>query len=128
MGDGELQEGQVWEAALYAGAKKTPLIVAIVDDNRVQLASTTDEAVSVAPLAEKWRAFGWTALEVDGHDMGALVAALKEARELAAYGPVVVLARTVKGKGVSFMEGRYEWHGKAPDDGQFEAAMQELQS
>ncbi|MBU0927172.1 MAG: transketolase [Spirochaetes bacterium] len=126
MGDGELQEGQVWEAALYAGSKKAPFVVAIVDYNGVQLASRTDEAVGLEPLADKWRSFGWTAIETDGHDMGRLVAALEEARELSAGGPVVVIARTVKGKGVSFMEGKYEWHGKAPNDAQFAEAMKEL--
>lgn len=126
LGDGELQEGQVWEAALYAGAKKAPYVVAIVDYNRVQLASSVDDAVGLEPLADKWRDFGWTVLEVDGHDMAALAATLEAAREKAAAGPVAVVARTVKGKGVSFMEGKHEWHGKAPDDNQFHAAMAEL--
>lgn len=126
LGDGELQEGQVWEAALYAGARKLPFVVAIVDYNRVQLASAVDEAVGLEPLADKWRDFGWTVLEVDGHDMAALSSTLEAAREKAAQGPVVVVARTVKGKGVSFMEGRCEWHGKAPDSDQFNAAMAEL--
>jgi transketolase len=126
MGDGEVQEGQVWEAALYAGAKRVPGIIGIIDMNGVQLASNTDEAVNLEPIVDKWRAFGWTVLETDGHAMGPLVAALEKARELAADGPVMVVARTVKGKGVSFMEGKHEWHGKAPNDKEFELAMKEL--
>ena len=126
MGDGEIQEGQVWEAALYAGARKVRGLVGIIDMNGVQLASTTAEAVPLEPIVDKWRAFGWTVLDVDGHAMLPLVEALEEARALSADGPVVVIARTIKGKGVSFMEGRHEWHGKAPNDKEFELAMQEI--
>lgn len=126
MGDGELQEGQVWEAAMYAGARQLAGLIGIIDMNGVQLASNTDDAVSVEPLADKWRAFGWTVLETDGHAMDAVVDALERARELAASGPVVVIARTIKGKGVSFMEGKYEWHGKAPNDHEFALAMKEI--
>ncbi len=126
MGDGEQQEGQVWEAALYAGARQLPGLVAIIDLNGVQLASTTADAVSVEPLADKWRAFGWSVLETDGHAMQGLVDTLEKAREMAADGPVAVVARTVKGKGVSFMEGQYEWHGKAPNDREFALSMKEI--
>jgi transketolase len=126
MGDGEVQEGQVWEAALYAGAKRLAGIIGIIDMNGVQLASNTDEAVNLEPITDKWRAFGWTVLETDGHAMGPLVETLEKARELAADGPVMVVARTVKGKGVSFMEGKHEWHGKAPNDKEFELAMKEI--
>jgi transketolase len=126
MGDGEVQEGQVWEAALYAGAKRVRGIVGIIDMNGVQLASNTNEAVNLEPITDKWRAFGWTVLETDGHAMEPLVDTLEKARELAADGPVMVVARTVKGKGVSFMEGKHEWHGKAPNDKEFELAMKEI--
>jgi transketolase len=126
LGDGELQEGQVWEAALYAGSRRLPGIVAIVDFNGVQLASRTEEAVGLEPLAAKWRSFGWDCVETDGHAMGDLVAALEAARERAASGPVAVVARTVKGKGVSFMEGKCEWHGKAPNDDEYERAIAEV--
>jgi transketolase len=126
MGDGEIQEGQVWEAALYAGARKVRGLVGIVDFNGVQLASDTIEAVNLEPIADKWRAFGFTVLDTDGHDMGPLVETLEKARELSAGGPVVVIARTVKGKGVSFMEGKHEWHGKAPNDKEFALAMEEI--
>lgn len=126
MGDGEVQEGQVWEAALYAGAKRVAGLVGIIDMNGVQLASNTADAVNLEPIVDKWRAFGWTVLDVDGHAMGPLVESLEKARELAAQGPVMVIARTVKGKGVSFMEGKHEWHGKAPNDKEFELAMKEI--
>jgi transketolase len=126
LGDGELQEGQVWEAAMYAGAKQVPGLVAIVDANGVQLASATTDAVRVEPLAEKWRAFGWQTLETDGHAMAPLVETLEQAREWSSQGPVAVIARTVKGKGVSFMEGKHEWHGKAPNDKEFALAMEEI--
>jgi transketolase len=128
MGDGEIQEGQVWEAALYAGARKVRGLVGIVDYNGVQLASDTIEAVGLEPIADKWRAFGFTVLATDGHAMGPLVETLEKARELSADGPVVVIARTVKGKGVSFMEGKHEWHGKAPNDKEFALAMEEVGS
>lgn len=126
LGDGESQEGQIWEAALYAGSNSVPGIIAIVDANGVQLASKLVGASGLEPLVDKWRSFGWSAVETDGHDMAALVDALERARRLSDSGPVAVIARTVKGKGVSFMEGRYEWHGKAPNDAEFKAAMKEL--
>ncbi len=126
IGDGESQEGQIWEAALYAGARKVRGLVGIIDMNGVQLASTTAEAVSLEPIVDKWRAFGWTVIDVDGHAMRPLVEALEKARALSEDGPVMVVARTVKGKGVSFMEGRHEWHGKAPNDKEFELAMKEI--
>jgi transketolase len=126
MGDGESQEGQVWEAGLYAGAHKVRGLVGITDMNGVQLASTTAEAVSLEPIVDKWTAFGWTVIDVDGHAMGPLVEALERARAVSENGPVMVVARTVKGKGVSFMEGRHEWHGKAPNDKEFELAMKEI--
>ena len=126
MGDGELQEGQVWEAALYAGARQLTGLIGIVDLNGVQLASTLDDAVKLEPLADKWRAFGWKVLETDGHDMDSLVKTLETARDLASSGPIVVLARTIKGKGVSFMEGKYEWHGKAPTEKEGDRALKEM--
>jgi transketolase len=126
VGDGELQEGQIWEAVLYAGARALPGLVAIVDANDVQLASTTKDAVSLDPIADKWRSFGWETVAVDGHDLSLLVPALESARESSTAGPVVVIAKTVKGKGVSFMEGRYEWHGKAPNDEEYARAIAEV--
>ncbi len=128
LGDGELQEGQVWEAALYAGSKRLPRLIAIVDANGVQLASSLADSTALEPLADKWRSFGWKCLEIDGHDVNAMVAALEEARMVSVQGPVAVIARTVKGKGVSFMEGRPEWHGKAPNVSERDAALREILS
>lgn len=126
VGDGESQEGQIWEAAMYAGARKVRRLIAVVDNNRVQLSSRTGENVDPMPYEEKFRAFRWRALTTDGHDFDALVPALREAAELSEDGPVALVADTVKGKGVSFMEGEYKWHGAAPDDGQLAAALAEL--
>lgn len=127
MGDGESQEGQVWEAALYAGARKVKNLIAITDYNKVQLAAPVDQTLSLDSLGDKWCAFGWTVLECDGHDMKGLVETLETACEKAEDGPVMILAHTIKGKGVSFMEGDFRWHGKAPDDKEFAAAMKELE-
>ena len=126
LGDGELQEGQVWEAALYAGSRKLPRLVAVVDANGVQLASLVSDSSDPAPLADKWRAFGWQTFEADGHDAEGMAEVLEEARVASSEGPVAVIARTVKGKGVSFMEGRPEWHGKAPNDMERDAALKEI--
>ncbi len=128
MGDGESTEGQIWEAALYAGAQNVRVknIVAIVDYNKVQLASLTKDAVDIGNLVQKYSAFGWYVIEVDGHDMKALVEALNEAKKAAEEGPVAVIAHTVKGKGVSFMENKYAWHGKAPNDSEYEKAIAEI--
>ncbi len=128
MGDGEMQEGQVWEAAMYAGASGVQGIIGIVDCNGVQLSSRTNDAVGAEALAEKWKAFGWTTFVVDGHDMEALVGVLEKARAASDTGPVAVLARTIKGKGVSFMEGKYEWHGKAPNDAEYALAIKEMEA
>lgn len=128
MGDGESTEGQIWEAVLYAGAANTHVknLVAIVDYNTVQLASLTKDAVDIGDIGEKYRAFGWQVIDVDGHDMEQLVEGLELAKKDAKNGPVVVVAHTVKGKGVSFMENKYAWHGKAPNDKEYEIAMNEI--
>ena len=126
MGDGEIQEGQVWEAAMWGGAAKVKGIVAIVDYNKVQLAATTAATLDLEPLADKWRAFGWHVLECEGNDMGRMAETLEEAKSLSSEGPAAVLAHTVKGRGVSFMEGRFQWHGKAPNREEFHKALAEL--
>ncbi len=113
LGDGELQEGQVWEAAMFAGCHKLTGLVAIVDRNRVQLSGSVADTLDLEPLADKWRAFGWQVLECNGHEIAEVVAALEQAKQASASGPVVVLAHTTKGKGVSFMEGKYQWHARA---------------
>jgi transketolase len=127
IGDGESQEGQVWEALMYAGVKKVKNLIPIFDYNHVQLSGSTEGNLSLDPLPEKLKAFNWTVLEVDGHDIAALDSVLKQAYAASADGPVAVVAHTVKGKGVSFMENKCEWHGKAPNDEQLKAALLELE-
>jgi transketolase len=125
LGDGELDEGCIWEAAMSAPKFKLSNLCAIVDWNGVQLDGTNDEVMPLGDLAAKWRAFGWNVLECDGHDLLALDAAM-DAAEAYTDGPSVILAHTVKGKGVSFMEGKAAWHGKAIDDESFAKAIEEL--
>lgn len=125
MGDGELDEGQVWEAAMYAGARKVANLTAIVDVNGQQLDDSTERILSLEPLADKWRAFGWHVIELDGHDHAAILKAYAEAGAMRER-PTVLLARTVKGKGVSFMEHNNDWHGAAPSREQADQALAEL--
>ncbi len=124
LGDGELQEGQVWEAAMAAAKFGLDNLVAIVDNNGVQLDGKVADIMPLGSVKAKFAAFGWEVIEVDGHDTAALDAAFDRARTV--RGPVVVVADTVKGKGVSFMEGKNEWHGKAISDEQYAAAVAEL--
>ena len=126
LGDGECEEGQVWEAAMFAGNHALDNLVAVVDHNGLQIDGTIDEVNSAMPLADKFRAFKWHVIELaDGNDMAQIAAAFAEARKVSAS-PVAIIAETVKGKGVSFMENQVGWHGKAPNDEQFEQAMAEL--
>ncbi len=125
LGDGELDEGCIWEAAMSAPKFGLNNLCAIVDWNGVQLDGTNDEVMPLGDLAAKWAAFGWNVIECDGHDIAALDAAM-DAAEAYVNGPSVILAKTVKGKGVSFMEGKAAWHGKAIDAESFAAAMKEL--
>jgi transketolase len=127
VGDGESQEGQVWEAALIAGHYKLDNLTVIFDYNKVQLSGTVPEVMDVAPVADKWRAFGWEVIECNGHDMGAVVEALGQAKKIKGK-PGIVVAHTVKGKGVSFMEGRNEWHGKVPTEEQLCVAMLDIEA
>jgi transketolase len=123
LGDGELQEGSNWEAAMTAGHHRLAALTAVVDRNRLQQGAPTEQTNRLDPLPEKWRAFGWEVREVDGHDHAALLAAFEPS---ATGAPVVVIAHTVKGKGVSFMEDRAEWHHGVPDAAQVLAALAEL--
>ena len=126
LGDGECEEGQVWEAAMFAGNHALDNLVAVVDHNGLQIDGTIDEVNSAMPLADKFRAFKWHVIELaDGNDMEQVAAAFAAAREVTGA-PVAIIAETVKGKGVSFMENQVGWHGKAPNDEQFEQAMAEL--
>lgn len=126
LGDGECQEGQVWEAAMFAAHRGLDNLVAIVDRNCLQIDGNTADVCDPGDLAAKFSAFGWTAVEVDGHDIPALVEALAAAKTARDGRPHVLIARTVKGKGVSFMENQAGWHGKAPNAEQTEAALAEL--
>jgi transketolase len=125
MGDGELNEGQVWEAAMAAPFYKLDRLTAIVDRNRIQNDRFTSEVMSLEPLSDRWRAFGWHVLETNGHDLGDLLSAFDEAGR-AREKPTVIIAHTVKGKGVSFMENNPDFHGKAPNPEQLERALVEL--
>lgn len=126
MGDGEIQEGQIWEAAMYIGANVITHIVGIVDYNKVQLAETTEKTLPIEPLADKWRAFGLDVVECDGHDVEELASVLAKVREGSKKKSVIVIAHTVKGKGVSFMEGTHKWHGMAPNDYELSIALKEI--
>jgi len=125
LGDGEIQEGQIWEAAMFAGDKAVDNLVAIVDYNRIQLDGFVNDIMPLEPLADKWRAFNWHAVELDGHDIPALQAAFAEAAATKNK-PTVIIAHTVKGKGVSFMENNPKFHGVAPTEEEMDKALMEL--
>jgi transketolase len=126
IGDGEANEGQVWEAAAVAAHFKLDHLTVILDCNRQQLDGWTCDILDIEPLAEKWRAFGWSVRDIDGHDMEQILDAFAAARETVGK-PTLILARTVKGKGVSFMENNLEFHGMAPTAEQLTAALMELE-
>jgi len=127
LGDGELQEGQVWEAAMFAAAKGLDNLIAIVDNNNLQIDGTVAEVNSPYPIAEKFKAFGWHVVEIVAHSFDEIEAAIGAATEFIGK-PSVIVAKSVKGKGVSFMENQVSWHGAAPDEAQYQQAMQELQA
>lgn len=124
LGDGELEEGQVWEAAMFAGAKGLSNLTAFVDYNNLQIDGDLSAVNSPAPIDKKFEAFNWHTIVIDGHSFEQIEAALAEAHSV--DGPVAIIAKTVKGKGVSFMENAVGWHGSAPNDEQYEQAMAEL--
>ncbi len=126
LGDGEIQEGQVWESAMFAAFYKVDNLVALVDYNGIQLDGFVKDIMEVAPLAAKWRAFGWHTVEIDGHNIPVLQAAFKEASETKGK-PTAIIAHTIKGKGVSFMENNPKFHGTAPTPDEVKLALQELQ-
>lgn len=125
IGDGEQQEGQIWEAAMFAAQHHLDNVCLIVDCNGMQLVDAIRDIKSLAPLDEKWKSFGWHVCTVDGHDIAALLRVFQEAAQYRGK-PTVILARTVKGKGVSYMENQAQWHGTAPDQALYEQAMGEL--
>ena len=125
LGDGECDEGQVWEAAMAAAHYKLDNLTAFVDRNRIQNDRFTSEVMELEPLAGKWRAFGWKVLEIDGHDIDQVLEATGKARRTHGR-PTVIISHTVKGKGVSFMENNPDFHGRAPTEEEYEQAMKEL--
>jgi len=126
LGDGECDEGQVWEAAMAAAHFKVDNLVAIVDNNGLQIDGWNRDVMNIEPFSQKWQAFGWHVIEVDGHDLTQLIDALNQAK-LVKGQPAAIIAHTIKGKGVSFMENNYAFHGKAPTSAEVETALKELE-
>ena len=127
LGDGEIQEGQVWEAAMFAAAKGLDNLTAVIDNNNLQIDGSVAEVNSPYPIPEKFRAFGWTVIEICAHSFDEIDAAFKAASEFKGK-PTAIIAKSIKGKGVSFMEDQCSWHGTAPNSEQYEQAMAELQA
>ncbi len=125
MGDGEQAEGSIWEAAMFAAHHRLDNLVAILDRNGLQISGSTEDIMTLEPLADKYRAFGWAVVETDGHDFDALITLL-DCKPHTSGKPLLILARTIKGKGVSFMQNVVKWHHGVPDDAQYLAAIQEL--
>lgn len=126
LGDGELQEGQVWEAAMFAGSHKLDNLVVVIDNNGLQIDGKIEDICSPYPIDKKFEAFNFHVIHADAHDFEALNKAFEEAKTVKGM-PTVIVAKSVKGKGVSFMENAVEWHGKAPNDEQYKLAMDELE-
>ena len=127
LGDGELNEGQVWEAAMLAGKEKLHNLVAIVDRNNIQIDGFTETVMPLEPITDKWRAFGWHVLEIDGHNMESIVDAVDEARAIFEK-PSVIIAHTIPGKDVDMFESDYKWHGNPPNKEQGDQALATLRT
>ena len=125
LGDGELDEGNIWEAAMFAAKYKLGRLIAIVDRNNIQIGGDTEKVMPLNNLGEKWRSFGWWVQEIDGHDVARIIAAIEAAQAIREQ-PSMIIAHTVPGRGVDFMEGDYRWHGKAPNAEQAAAALAQL--
>ncbi len=125
LGDGEIEEGQIWEAAMAASHYKAENLCAILDQNELQIDGFTHEVMSSHPISAKWRSFGWHVIEINGHDYESIIDAYNEAEKIKER-PTIIVARTIKGKGVSFMENQVDWHGKAPTKEEAEKALAEL--
>ena len=127
LGDGEVEEGQVWEAAMFAAHNKLDNLVVIVDQNGLQIDGTVEEVAGIEPLDKKFESFGFEVIKIDGHDFNQIESALEKAKTVKGK-PTAILAKTIKGKGVSFMENQVGWHGTAPNKEQYEQATAELQA
>ena len=127
LGDGEMQEGSVWEAVMSAGHRKTDNLVAIVDNNKVAQDNLTADLKVIEPLDKKFESFGWHVIKIDGHNIPQIIDALEEANNTKGK-PTVIIAETIKGKGVSFMEGNKAWHGKAPSEELLNKALEEIRN
>ena len=127
VGDGEIEEGEIWEAAMAAHHYRSDNLCAVIDVNNLQIDGSTDDVIGPNPLTDKFRAFGWHVVEVNGHDFDELRAAFKIARETKGV-PTAIIAHTIKGKGVSYMENQAGWHGKAPNAEQLEQALKDLEA
>lgn len=125
LGDGEIQEGQVWEAAMFAGAKKLDNIVFIIDNNDLQIDGKIEDVCSPYPIDEKFKAFNFHTINIDAHNFNEIEKAFKEARQIKGM-PTAIIAKSIKGKGVSFMEEQINWHGVAPNDEEYAKAMEDL--
>lgn len=127
MSDGELNEGNSWEAIMLAGKERLSNLIAIIDRNNIQIDGYTEDIMPLEPLRQKWESFGWYVLDIDGHDFTEIINAVNEAKATFEK-PTVIIAHTIPGKGVSFMERKYEWHGKPPTQEESVAALQELRT
>ena len=125
-GDGELQEGQIWEAAMTSSHYKLDNLCLIVDNNNLQIDGKVNEVMSIYPIDEKFKSFGFEVINIDGHDINQIINALNKAKTVKGK-PTAIIAKSIKGKGVSFMENLAEWHGKAPKEEEYNIAMSELQ-
>ncbi len=125
LGDGEIEEGQIWEAAMFASHNKLDNLIVFLDRNKLQIDGETETVMSIEPIADKWKAFGWEVREINGHNFNEITEAVEWAKTVKGK-PVMIIAHTVKGKGVSFMEGAVHFHGKPPNDEEYEIAIKEL--
>lgn len=125
LGDGEIEEGQIWEAAMAANKYKLDNLCVIIDNNNLQIDGTIEEVMSSYPIDEKFRSFGFQVIHIDGHDIEEIMKAFEVARKIKGK-PTCIIAKTIKGKGISYMENQVGWHGKAPTKEQYKQAMQEL--
>ena len=125
-GDGEIEEGQIWEAAMSASHYKLDNLCVVIDNNNLQIDGQVDKVMNIYPLDQKFKSFGFEVIKIDGHDMNQIINAFNKAKTIKGK-PTVIIAKTIKGKGVSFMENVADWHGKAPNEEEYKIAMEELQ-